>query len=103
MGGSDNECSSELLGVTSNKQGLHCPAFALQADTAPSGNGTIEPGNEPDNLIHFLFQSTRKPGEANVCYVAQHRSNVTMYTCTMYMNMCYDQSACLRSGYTHNL
>lgn len=60
LGGSDNECGSELLGVTSNKQEL--PSICPQADTAPSGNGTIEPGNEPDNLIHFRFQSTRKPG-----------------------------------------
>ena len=94
MGGSDNECGSELLGVTSNKQEL--PSIWPQADTVPSGNGTLEPGNgtiepgngtiepgngtlepgngtlepgnEPDNLIHFCFQSTRKPGymyEAN--------------------------------------
>ena len=54
MGGSDDGCGSELLEVI----------FSKQADTAPSGNGTIE----PDNIIHFLFQSTRKPGymyEAN--------------------------------------
>ena len=46
MGGSDDGCGSELLEVI----------FSKQADTAP-GNGTVE----PDNIIHFLFQSTRKP------------------------------------------